>query len=1041
MSGGIPTQADSGETMLNEKPKPRDLPRIGEIFGTYRIERELGHGGMGAVYAAEHLESGRHVALKVLSHKLDSPEARSRFLREGRLAASINHPNSVYVFGTDEIEGTPVISMELISGGTLQERVQRSGPLPVGEAVDAILQIIAGLEAAQAIGILHRDIKPANCFEDMDGTVKIGDFGLSISTAARGESQLTLPGDFMGTPAFCSPEQIRGDELNVRSDMYAVGVTLFYLLTGRTPFEGKHMVQLLANALEKPAPSPSQFRPEIPQSLSHVVLRCLNKQAGERFGSYEELRRALLPFNSTAQSPATLRLRFVAYIGDTILFTLVNWMVMFWFILDAVDFSNFQNTYLAYYIVGVGYFVMKLLYFSILEGVWGASIGKALVGLRVVRLNRSAPGIPCALGRFILLSLPELLFLVSELYDIKGDGNLLLIYGMIALWGVLTPAIFFTARRSNGFAAVHDLLTGTRVIQKSAYQPRVVISKTEGPVATTEAMPKLGPYHVMEALSTGDEGTLSLGYDTQLLRKVWIRQKKAGEPPVPQILRNIARSGRLRWLQGECNENESWDAYEAVNGTPLVSLLNERQSWQTVRLWLHDLAVELEAAEKNNTMPGVLALDRVWITSEGRAKLLDFAVARHSDVESDEPPHAHASVNNVLECSSRHCNIELPNIFLNQVAMSTLEGRIASKEEASSRAVSAPLALSARAFLHDLITPSAGGNLTAKLKQLLLEKPCISRWKRFAMIMTSAGPAVVFGLLTAAIIPFSQGWMKDYQELMSLSICMMSYQELELGKNPTNDAKFDVPEAKAALEVYIAGHYGHIIRDPKMGTSPIFTAIFKPDQRTSLERMIREHPHPTEEEQKKANATVKPWLVELESTITTSSTELGKLAAIELHPEEPATITTEPGKTTTPMIEPEKLITITTEAWKSVADYSSVKNTSLNCFITLLIMIAVGSLVCSLTFCRGPLFRILGIAVVTDDGSEASRLRMLGRGLIAWSPVLLSVVLIRLSDHTKSPYLAPSVLIGASFIVAIAFISRERSLQDRLAGTWLVPMN
>src|SRR6185503_17640436 len=213
----------------DEAVRGRELPKPGAQFGGYRILGELGRGGMGAVYEAEHLESGRRIALKVLSHQLDSMADRARFLREGRLAGSINHPNSVYVFGTEEIEDTPVIAMELIAGGTLQERVQRGGPLPIGEAVDAVLQVIAGLEAAQAIGILHRDIKPANCFQDADGTVKVGDFGLSISTAARGETNLTLQGVFLGTPAFCSPEQLRGEELNVRSDMYSVGVTLFFL--------------------------------------------------------------------------------------------------------------------------------------------------------------------------------------------------------------------------------------------------------------------------------------------------------------------------------------------------------------------------------------------------------------------------------------------------------------------------------------------------------------------------------------------------------------------------------------------------------------------------------------------------------------------------------------------------------------------------------------------------------------------------------------------------------------------------------------------
>ena len=151
-------------------------------FGGYRISRLLGKGGMGAVYEAEDLASGRRVALKVLGHSLDSPETRKRFIREGRLAASINHPNSVYVYGTEEIEGAPVITMELVPGGTLHERVKAGGAMPVAEAVDAILQIIAGLEAAHAVGILHRDIKPSNCFIDPSGTVKVGDFGLSIST-------------------------------------------------------------------------------------------------------------------------------------------------------------------------------------------------------------------------------------------------------------------------------------------------------------------------------------------------------------------------------------------------------------------------------------------------------------------------------------------------------------------------------------------------------------------------------------------------------------------------------------------------------------------------------------------------------------------------------------------------------------------------------------------------------------------------------------------------------------------------------------------
>ena len=174
-----------------------------------------------------------------------------------------------------------------------------SGPLPPAEAVDAVLQIIAGLEAAQQAGVLHRDIKPSNCFIDPDGTIKIGDFGLSITTTVRTESNLTGAGSLFGTPAFSSPEQLRGEELTVRSDIYSVGVTLYYLLTGRMPFEAANIVQLLVTVLEKRPSSPATLRAGIPKGLARAVLHCLNKDAGAgHFASYAALRLALLPYAS-----------------------------------------------------------------------------------------------------------------------------------------------------------------------------------------------------------------------------------------------------------------------------------------------------------------------------------------------------------------------------------------------------------------------------------------------------------------------------------------------------------------------------------------------------------------------------------------------------------------------------------------------------------------------------------------------------------------------------------------------------------------------
>ena len=163
-------------------------------------------------------------------------------------------------------------------------------------------------------------------------------------------------------------------------------------------------------------------------------------------------------------------------------------------------------------------------------------------------------------------------------------------YGLgVAVW--LYPALLaVTARRRNGFATVIDLLTKTRVIQKSAYEPRESVAQTEEPVAATEAMPKIGPYHVLAPLGADDDGELLLGYDTKLMRRVWIRKVAADAAPVAAELRNAARPGRLRWLQGHRNGADAWDAYEAVPGTPLIELLRTPQPWKNVRHWLLDLA-------------------------------------------------------------------------------------------------------------------------------------------------------------------------------------------------------------------------------------------------------------------------------------------------------------------------------------------------------------------------------------------------------------------------------------------------------------------
>lgn len=978
-------------------------------FGGYRIVRLLGKGGMGAVYEAEDLASGRRVALKVLGHSLDSPDTRKRFLREGRLAASINHPNSVYVYGTEEIEGAPVITMELVPGGTLHDRVKANGPLPVTEAVDAILQIIAGLEAAHAVGILHRDIKPSNCFIDPSGTVKVGDFGLSISTLSRGDSALTIAGSILGTPEFASPEQLRGEELNVRSDIYSVGMTLYYLLTGKTPFHADNVVQLLATVLEKPAPSPRIFRPEIPESLARIVLRCLAKQTGDRFASYDELRRMLLPFNSTAPTPATLGLRFVAGLIDHASITALNMMIsqIVAPTLFAYSYSaTFHQSQLLWLAIGV--IVFEIAYFAIPEGLWGASAGKALVGLRVARLNRSPPGIPKALCRATIYFIPTLVGFLRFLGN-DDTSQLTTATSVLAVGSVLcTIVLFSTMRRRNGFAGIHDLLTRTRVIQKAAYEPRPAGRQTEEPVAATEALPKLGPYHVLATLAANAEDALVLGYDTKLLRRVWIRKLPNGTSPVPIALRTIARPGRLRWLQGHRTGDEAWDAYEAMPGAPLLNMLRAPQSWKSLRYWLLDLGEELNASARGSSLPQMLALDRIWISVNGRAKLLDFPAPGADRAACPLEP---------LETSDP----EAVPVFLNQVAISALEGHAASADEARRRAPAVPLPLPARKFLNELrATPDFAATLE-RLNSLVHGTPSVSRRRRLGLIAGCIMPGVFFAAFTSVGVGFINQWLK-------LATCLAQYAEYRDGIGATVQAQPKTPktgptaqpgpqnslrgkrvriiggtpvvapnpQAARSMEIYISGHFGDFIRDPRKWK--FFTQSMPAKSRIDAEKIVAAHPRPTAAEMRAAHADLAPLF-----------DERGNLKAFE-------------------------------ERRGTVPLHTQIERVPYFLGSGMVVGAALLSLFCALAFRGGLLMRLFGIGVVRADGSDASRLRMLWRSVVAWSPVLFGgLALWMLTPLISVPTAMSIVAIFAAGLVIWSAALPGRSLQDRVAGTWLVP--
>ena len=692
-------------------------PEVGKRFGPYLIIRLLGKGGMGEVYEAENEETGRRVALKVLSHQVGDPADQRRFLREGRLAASINHPNSVYIFGTETIEGTHVIAMEFIPGGTLKDRVKEKGPMAVTEAVDAILQVISGLEAAQGAGILHRDIKPANCFVQADGTVKIGDFGLSISTLRKEESQLTKTGSFLGTPAFASPEQLRADDLDVRSDIYSVGATLYFLLAGKPPFSEPNLMKLLTEIAQKPPQAPSKLRPEIAKGLSEIILRCLQKEPAKRFPDYTRLKQALIPFSSVASMPVGLFIRFWAGLIDWTLLTAIG-------MLASLTFSR-HVLFTLYLTITIA--ALNIIYSGILEGVWGTSVGKIMCGIRVVAEDRSVPGPARALLRSSIYSviwwisnISVFLLLPAGFFYTPNALVAAIPYGIGAFW-LLN---FLTVHPDNRRAGVHELLSGTRMALKLHYKLRAVARQKEEARSIPASVEEIGPYAVIRVLRQTGVGTLQLGHDTQLRRNVWIHVYPNVSPAVSETRRDLSRPTRLRWLNGKRAATESWDAYEAPDGRAFLDVLGKKHSWGVVRHWLHDLAEELDAALKDGSIPPTVGFDQIWITDAGRVKLVDFPVPAAGQLESTAIPR--------LETR----DFASSQAFLGQTAASALQGVILKRSPSEWPAPKVPLPLYARSFLENLNQGcfDTFESLLNDLRALLRAEPAVSRRIRVAQI-------------------------------------------------------------------------------------------------------------------------------------------------------------------------------------------------------------------------------------------------------------------------------------------------------------------
>ncbi len=742
-------------------------------FGGYRILSLLGRGGMGAVYEAEQIANGRRVALKVLGTSRDTPEMHARFVREGRLAAAVRHPNVVAVFAAEEIEGTAAIAMEIVPSGTLTDRISREGPMPPGAAVDAILQIIAGLEAAHAQGVLHRDVKPANCFLSPDGAVKVGDFGLSVSFAKLADSVPEDDGQIVGTPAFASPEQLCGERTDVRADIYSVGATLYFLLTGKCAHEKPTVDEVITAVLTEDPAEPSDVQPGIPRDLSRVVLRCLARKAVARFENYAALRAALLPFRSAAPVPAQPGLRFVAGFMDL--------LVM---IAPSLVFHSAKGSEAGMLIernassVGVylAFVAWEIFCVCIPEGLWGAGLGKAVCGLRVAVRGGGVPGVWRAVARGIVLALAMHLgdavtWLARTPVGYQEAVVTARFFPEEMLGVLLLVLLFVPMRRRNGFAAAQDLLTGTRVIFAPVAVSRLPIPDAPTNLATQSGK-RIGPFAV-----TSREGEWIFARDEALDRRVWIRPVVPGMPPVSGKRRDTCRTGRLRWLTGRRSAEEFWDAYEAPDGAPLAVFLADEQPWSRVRSWLLDLAEELEAAFAEGSPGGTTGIDRLWVTREGRVLLLDFPAP-------GAPRGPTRAVRDMIGVQE----------FLLDVATAALPRRIP---------------LHARAFLaalraHAFTSPQS---VVAQLREDLDKPPAVNLQRRLLGVIIA--PAIALGIMLTISLSNSRDarrfdalWMLEHGNLASLRLLLEVQREQAVASPAT-------AERCAAV---LVGRYAKIIR-------------------------------------------------------------------------------------------------------------------------------------------------------------------------------------------------------------------------------------
>ncbi|MFN7734112.1 MAG: protein kinase domain-containing protein [Pirellula sp.] len=612
------------------------------IVKGYRLGELLGQGGMGRVYRAVD-SSGRSVALKLLSPDLAcSPDALARFKQEGMIASQINHPHCVFVHRVDEDAGTPFIAMELMTGKTLKDIVVERGALPCAEAIPLILQCIDGLIAAHALGMIHRDIKPANCYLDESGNVKIGDFGLARSLVS--DAELTQTGAFLGTPLFASPEQLLGQPIDTRSDIYSLSATLYYLLAGKAPFESPNAAQVIARIASSDPPPFASAEVEVLPELERIVMKGLAREPNKRYESMTQMRNELQCLVAPRPDVSSLRRRAIAWVADYFVVTAFISLVM----ILVLPTSNSTEEPQWLRLLSA---TLVFLYYFLSEAVFSTSLGKAAMCIEVCDAeSNSKISVLQAATRALAFTLASSGMRLAIMLALPGL-NPFVDSGLVLGSAVLQIAILLsTWWATNRRQLFHDWLSKTecRTNFGGRVQSTTKLSLPQWSVpllATPPGDPRcpvaLGRFQVhgiVDAYTEIPDSWWLHATDSQLQRTVWIACFGDRSFEYEQM-QQVPKSRRFRYIDEGNEPTFRWFAYAAPESVPLHEcvLHGVHFPWPVTRSILTSISEEARAYGRHaRTLaenpegepveaPSPWSSQRWWVDALGQLSWVDFA--------------------------------------------------------------------------------------------------------------------------------------------------------------------------------------------------------------------------------------------------------------------------------------------------------------------------------------------------------------------------------------------------------------------------------